>query len=225
MGKIYGIIFDLDGTLWSTIDSCVKVLKEVKLRHPEVTRDISREDVENSMGKPFDEIVKNYYGYMEYEKAVIVAKEAFEENVKNLMINGGTPYDDLCEVIVELSKKYKLFIVSNCIDGYIESFLKTSKLSEYFQDYECNGRTKLSKGENIKLIMKRNKIEHAVYVGDTINDKEAAVFAKIPFVYASYGFGLVEQYDYKIDNIKDLYDNKFLNNMFLAYKDTYENEI
>lgn len=107
----------------------------------------------------------------------------------------------------------------------IESFLKTSKLSEYFQDYECNGRTKLSKGENIELIMKRNKIERAVYVGDTINDKEAADFAKIPFIYASYGFGLVEQYDYKIDNIKDLYDNEFLNNMFLVYKDTYENEI
>lgn len=204
MEEINGMIFDLDGTLWNTIDSCVKVLQDVKLKHPEVTRDISREEVEFSMGKPFGEIVKKYYGYIEYDKAVDIAKEAFEENIKNLMLNGGILYDDLCEVIVELSKKYKLFIVSNCIDGYIESFLKTSGLSSCFKDYECNGRTNLSKGENIKLIMERNNIERAVYVGDTISDKEAADFAKIPFVYASYGFGKVDKSDYKIDDIKDL---------------------
>lgn len=108
------------------------------------------------------------------------------------------------EEIVRLSKKYKLFIVSNCIDGYIESFLETSKLSKYFLDYECNGRTKLSKGDNIKLIMKRNDIKKAIYVGDTVSDKEAAEYAKIPFVYASYGFGDVDSYDYKIEELDNL---------------------
>ena len=204
MNKIEGIIFDLDGTLWSTIESCVKVLREVKERHPEVTRDIGSDEVEKSMGKPFDEIVSNYYGYIEKEKAAIIAKEAFEENVKNLMKNGGTLYPHLEEVLRELSKKYKLFIVSNCIDGYIESFLETSKLSKYFLDYECNGRTKLSKGENIKLIMKRNGIKNAIYVGDTMCDKEAADHAEVPFVYASYGFGDVQSYDYKIETIDNL---------------------
>ena len=204
MNNVEGIIFDLDGTLWSTIESCVKVLKEVKSRHIEITKDISSEEVEKSMGKSFDEIVSNYYGYIVKEKAVIIAKEAFEENVKNLMMNGGNLYPHLEEVISKLSKKYKLFIVSNCIDGYIESFLETSKLSKYFLDYECNGRTKLSKGDNIKLIMKRNDIKKAIYVGDTVSDKEAAEYAKIPFVYASYGFGDVDSYDYKIEELDNL---------------------
>ena len=204
MNKIESIIFDLDGTLWSTIESCVKVLREVKARHPEVTKDISREVVEKAMGKSFDEIVNDYYGYIEREKAVMIAKEAFDENIKNLMRNGGTLYPNLEGVIKELSKKYKLFIVSNCIDGYIESFLETSKLSKYFSDHECNGKTKLSKGENIKLIMERNGIENAIYVGDTISDKEAADYARVPFVYASYGFGKVDSYDYKIETIRAL---------------------
>ena len=52
--------------------------------------------------------------------------------------------------------------------------------------------------------MERNNIKTAVYVGDTISDKEASDYVKIPFVYASYGFGKVEEYDYKIDTINDL---------------------
>ena len=52
--------------------------------------------------------------------------------------------------------------------------------------------------------MERNNFKNSVYVGDTISDKEAADYAKIPFVYASYGFGKIKDYDYKIDDIKDL---------------------
>lgn len=204
MGDVEAIIFDLDGTLWDTIDSCVKVLAEVKERHPEVTRDIIRSEVEKSMGKPFDEIVNNYYGYIEKEKAIEIAKEAFEENVKNLMINGGTLYPNLKETIIELSKYYKLIIVSNCIVGYVESFLRTSGLEEYFIDHECNGKTGLTKGENILLVMQRNNIKKAIYVGDTEGDREAAKKANIPFIYASYGFGEVSDYDYKIDSISEL---------------------
>lgn len=204
--NIEAIIFDLDGTLWSTIDSSLKVLKEVKERHKEVTKDISKEEVERSMGKSFDEIVESYYGYIEHNKAVEIAKEAFEENVRNLMVNGGTLYKNLEDTIKELSKKYKLCIVSNCIIGYIESFLRSSGLEEYFTDHECIGKTGLNKGENIKLVMERNNIKNAVYVGDTISDKEAADIAGIPFVYASYGFGEVNEYDYKINDIKDLCD-------------------
>ena len=204
MDKVEAIIFNLDGTRWSTIESSYKVLTEVKSRHKEVTRDIDRKEIEQSMGKSFDEIVENYYGYIEHNKAVEIAKEAFEENVKNLMINGGTLYNNLKDTIKELSKKYKLFIVSNCIVGYVESFLRTSNLEECFIDHECNGKTKLSKGENIKLIMQRNNIKKAIYVGDTISDKEAADIARIPFIYAAYGFGQVSEYDYKINDIKDL---------------------
>ena len=54
--------------------------------------------------------------------------------------------------------------------------------------------------------MDRNNIKNAVYVGDTISDKEASIIAGIPFVYASYGFGEVNEYDYKINDIKDLCD-------------------
>ena len=187
--KIEAIIFDLDGTLWSTTDSCVKVLKEIKQKYNDITKDIDAEIVNKCMGLTFEEIVKEYYGYLDIE---------------NLLKNGGTLYPKLKSTVKELSKNYKLCIVSNCVVGYIESFLKSSNLEKYFSDYECNGNTKLEKGENIKLIMERNSIKSAVYVGDTIKDKKAADDVNIPFVYASYGFGKVDDYDYKLTEVSDL---------------------
>ena len=66
------------------------------------------------------------------------------------------------------------------------------------------GRTQLVKGENIRLIMKRNQIQKAVYIGDTKKDQEACVLANVPFIYASYGFGEVDHYDAKIDRFDEL---------------------
>lgn len=198
------IIFDLDGTLWDTLDISIKSLEEIKSKYQDITKKITREQVKASMGKSFDEIVELYYSYLPKEKAINYAKEAFNRNIENLLKYGGTLYANTKHTILELSQKYKLYIVSNCIEGYIESFFNTSGLQNYFEDYESNGKTGLTKGENIKLVIKRNKINHAIYVGDTMTDKVAADWAGIPFIYASYGFGKVDKYDYKIDDIGDL---------------------
>ena len=59
--KDNAIIFDLDGTLWDTIDSCLKSISDVKKEHKEITKEITKDEVISSMGLPFDDIVKIYY--------------------------------------------------------------------------------------------------------------------------------------------------------------------
>ena len=76
--------------------------------------------------------------------------------------------------------------------------------SKYFTDIECYGNTDLSKGENNKLVIERNNLKNAVYVGDTQGDADSAEFAGIPFVFASYGFGSVKKYDYIINKFSDI---------------------
>lgn len=49
----------------------------------------------------------------------------------------------------------------------------------------------MPKSENIKLIIERNNLKDAIYVGDTELDMEATFAAGIPFVFAEYGFGNV----------------------------------
>lgn len=197
MEKIDAIIFDLDGTLWNTVDSCLKATSLVKEEHKDITRDVTREQIESAMGKTSDEIINIYYGYLPREKGEEYANEAFNKNVENLLKEGGTLYPNTRETIINLSKKYKL---------YIESFLNTSGLKNFFDDYESYGNTLLSKGENIKLVIERNNLQNPIYVGDTSGDMEGAKIAGIPFVYAAYGFGDVESFDYKIDDISELLD-------------------
>ena len=92
-----------------------------------------------------------------------------------------------------MSKKYPLFIVSNCQDGYIPVVLEKNNLFEYIKDTECFGCTGLNKDENIKLIVKRNNLKNPVYVGDTQGDFLACKSANVPFIFAAYGFGSVNK--------------------------------
>lgn len=204
MKKFDSILFDLDGTLASTVDCCVQTLAEQKKKYPDIQYDITPETVKGAMGLPFEKIVEKYYGYLEREKAEKYAKEAFEKNVENLLKNGGTLYLGVQNTVQELAKNFKLCIVSNCIEGYIEAFLQNHHLEKYFCDYENHGRTGLSKGENIQLVMQRNQLKSPIYVGDTQKDLEAANFAGIPFAFASYGFGEVTKCDYQLNKIEDL---------------------
>ena len=70
------------------------------------------------------------------------------EEVKYLTQFGAKLYDNIIPIIKDLSKSYKLFIVSNCQKGYIESFLEHYNLTEFFLDTECNGNTNKLKEEN-----------------------------------------------------------------------------
>ena len=120
-------------------------------------------------------------------------------------------YPDMEETIKELSKNYKLFIVSNCQAGYIEAFFENTGLQPYFTDFTCPGDTGKLKADNIRIMMERNGLESALYIGDTQGDANACKDAEVPMIFARYGFGDVEQEeDYTcIDSFKELLDLDF----------------
>ncbi len=156
------------------------------------------------MGLPLDEIAKKLLPGMSPMMQKKLMKECCDYENIYLSEHGGILFPELEETLEYLSGKYRLFIVSNCQEGYIESFFAYHKTEKYFSDIECNGATGLSKGENNKLIIKRNCLKDPVYVGDTAGDLQSARDAEIPFIYAEYGFGEVPEYDYKISKFSDL---------------------
>jgi phosphoglycolate phosphatase len=197
------IIFDLDGTLWDSSDQVLKIWNQVVRTHPGIN-EITKEQLAGCMGLQSHEIGQKLYPDLSVEKQQLILTECHEVECSYLAENGGVLYPDLEKVLKQLAKKYKLFIVSNCQSGYIEAFFQFHQLEKYFVDIEHPGRTGLSKGENIKLIIERNNLQNPVYVGDTMGDLKGARFAGIPFVYAKYGFGEVKEFDYAIDKVSDL---------------------
>lgn len=204
--KLENIIFDLDGTLWDSTLSVVDVWNKVFRTYPDIKKIITLEDMASSMGLVIEDIAEKFFPDLDSDYRLNIALKCCEEECDYLRSHGGRLYEHLEEVLIELSKDYKLFIVSNCQDGYIEAFLHYHNLGKYFVDTECIGRTGKAKGENIKTILERNDLKHAIYVGDTKGDQKAARIAGVPFIYANYGFGQVEEYDYKINEIKNILD-------------------
>ena len=195
---IYFLICGL--IMYFVIDNFVKDLNKYDYERKEVTV----EDLHICMGKQLDEIGEILFPNLSSEVRKNLMHECCTLENEYLGEHGGKLYLKVEETLKELSKKYKLFIVSNCQDGYIECFFKAHKLDKYFTDYECPGRTGLSKGENNKLIIERNNLKNPVYVGDTEGDAESAKAAGIPFVFAKYGFGNVKEYQYAINKFEDL---------------------
>jgi len=203
--KHIGIIFDLDGTLWDSSKQVVDSWNLALEQCPDINRKITVKDMHDNMGKILPDIGKALItGVSDERRAEILELCCMVEN-EYIEKVGGELFDGAEEMFITLSRKYSLFIVSNCQAGYIEAFLKYYKFSKYFRDIECPGNTGKLKGDNIKLIMKRNNISKAVYVGDTFGDYEAATdVAGIPFVHARYGYGTVEEAQYAADSIQEV---------------------
>lgn len=198
------IIFDLDGTLWDSTGCVCAIWNRVLNKYEDISLMIAQETVSKMMGKTMDEIGKTLFPNLTEERRQQIIADFGNEEVNYLSQKGAILYEGLEETLQILSLDYNLYIVSNCQDGYVDAFLHAHQLESYFKDYEMSGRTGLDKGHNIKLIMKRNVIEQAFYVGDTEGDEEASRFAGIPFIYATYGFGKAKNPDMIIHSIEEL---------------------
>ena len=115
-------------------------------------------------------------------------------------------YPGVVDTIKELSCTDNFFIVSNCHDGYVELLLEKTGLKPFIKDYECYGRTGKEKAENIQILVARNQLKDALYIGDTQGDCDACRQAGVSFVWAAYGFGTADVYRDKLEKFSDLKD-------------------
>lgn len=199
------LIFDIDGTLW---DSRALVAQgyNLQLRREGLERfSVTAEDLKPLFGKPLPEIADILFADLSAQERVSLINRCTLSQNKLL-------HDDPCQIgypqvqetIRALSQKYRLFIVSNSNRGYPELCMEKLGLTPYIEDHLCFGDTGTSKGQTIRTLMEKNKIECAVYVGDTQGDYEATLEARIPFIWASYGFGTPQGYAHRIESISQL---------------------
>ena len=205
--KTDGIILDVDGTLWDSTPIVAGAWTRAVQEGGVPERIVTADELKGLFGRTMDVIAdcllpqlspKERYAIMDvccrYEH------EALQNDPCHIC------YPGVVETIRKLSGQVKVFIVSNCQDGYIQSFYSGNHTAKYFKDCECIGVTGKSKGANIRLVMERNGLKSPVYIGDTQGDADAAAQAGIPFIYAAYGFGQVKAFDAEIHTFEELLD-------------------
>ncbi len=203
--KSKGILFDLDGTLWDSSENVAKAWSKVlSEKYPELHKTVNGADLHGYMGKTLNKIGELMLPHVDAEKRARIMSDCCGYENEYLKTHGGVLYPKLEETLCRLSERYGLYIVSNCQAGYIESFFEYSGLSRFFSDWECPGGSGLEKGGNNKLIIERNSLSEAVYVGDTEGDLEAAEYVGIPFIHAAYGFGTVRKCAASINTFGEL---------------------
>ena len=190
MAKYDGIIFDLDGTLWDAVD-CVVEIWNSALEKAGIEPTMNYNELSRCMGMRIEQIFDRVIPQATQEQRAQIKHTCTTTEQSYLAEHGGILYDGVEETLARLTKDHRLFIVSNCQEGYIRAFFKAHGLEPYFEGFECAGRTGKPKGENIRLLADRAGLERPVYIGDTILDLEAANEAGVPFIHAAYGFGEV----------------------------------
>lgn len=145
-----GIIFDLDVTLWDASKQVVPAWNRVLDLYPQLQKHITETDMRGFMGKTLDSIARLMFPNMNENERMQILQECCQGEQVYLREHGGTLYPNLEKTLMLLQDKYKLFIVSNCQDGYVQAFLDYHGFGQYFTDFEMSGRTGQIKGENIK---------------------------------------------------------------------------
>lgn len=199
------LIFDIDGTLWDSrslvAEGYNRQLKQEGLEKYSVTA----EQLKSLFGRVLPEIADVLFYDLPKEERWPLIQRCTENQDHFLQENPcQVGYPEVLETISQLSKKYRLFIVSNSGQGYPELCMTKLGLTPYFEDHLCFGDTGTTKGQTILTLMKKCGIHNPVYIGDTQGDYEATLEAGIPFIWASYGFGEPQGYTEKITRISDL---------------------
>ena len=137
-----GVLFDLDGTLWNATVRICESWNRALARHPEIARPpVTVPEVEATMGLLLPDIARRILPGEREETRAMVLKEQEGEELALLRTQGGVLYPAVEETLAALSARAKLFVVSNCQDGYIQTFYAAHKLERYFTGFECAGRT------------------------------------------------------------------------------------
>ncbi|HJD12307.1 MAG TPA: HAD family hydrolase [Candidatus Ruminococcus avistercoris] len=200
------IIFDVDGTLWDTTHVVADAWNEVVRSETSLDLSITPQKLKTLFGKTMPDIAAILFPEEPKENQLRLIDLCCQREEEALRKKSGALYPQLESVLTQLAARLPLFLVSNCQAGYIETFLDCTGFAPYITDHLCPGDTGEGKAENIREIIRRHHLKSPVYVGDTDGDYQAVKSAgdSIPFIFASYGFGFVENPDYVITCPADL---------------------
>lgn len=199
------LIFDIDGTLW---DSRALVAEGYNLQLRAEGLDeycVDAERLRPLFGKVMTAIADELFPHLPKKERYGLMERCMERENRYLAENEcRIGYEGIEQTLESLSKRHRLFIVSNSQRGYPELCIGKLGLGNWICGHLCFGDTGTTKGRTIKALMERFQISSCAYIGDTQGDYEATLEAGIPFIWADYGFDTPAGFALRIHAPRDL---------------------
>ena len=177
------IIFDVDGTLWDSTESVAASWNKAIREHSSLNLTLEPVSLSRVFGKTMTEIADTLFPSLSADERMKLLEVCFDEENRYLEDHPGILYPDVARTLKKLASRYPLYIVSNCQCGYIEVLLRTTGLGPYIKDHLCFGETQVPKGETIRKLIVKNRLQSPVYVGDTQGDADSCKTAGISFYF------------------------------------------
>lgn len=193
------ICFDLDGVLIDSIDLMKycweNAVKEFNVKH-------KFEEFSLLIGLPLTSII-SILEIPNGDKFIEHYKKLSYQNLDKIKIN-----KDTVDNLKKLSSNYKISIYTSKTKERVEKIIDLFFKSIHFDSILTSDDVLHSKPDPEGLLkicrFVNSTTQESIYVGDTNFDFKASKKAEIDFVYASWGYGEVENFKYKINHIKEL---------------------
>ncbi|MDB5249658.1 MAG: haloacid dehalogenase domain protein hydrolase [Segetibacter sp.] len=199
--KVENVLFDLDGTV---IDSYSGIQGAFDFAYSKIYGKENHVSIKSIIGPPIGQILaklNNEKDTARIENFVDLFKKQYDTND----YKQSTLYDGIKEVLERLSKaNVKLYIATNKRFSATSLILDYLSVSGYFAGVYCNdSRNPIysCKEEMVAEIIRNEvlEIDSTILVGDTFQDQEAAKHNKVKFIYASYGFGNLQNVEWQVN--------------------------
>ena len=108
-----------------------------------------------------------------------------------VLFSGGELLKGAEETLRQLSKRGRLYILSSHAEEELKKALSAHGIDRYFEAVEAAVPDGADRQGRIRLIMRRDRIKRAYYIGCTEQERIAAECAGAGFVFAAYGGGRI----------------------------------
>ena len=189
------LIFDYDGTIHNTahLYGCAfrKAFERLVYDGYAEEKFYSDDEMSKYLGMTAEEM---WHDFMPDLPPIIMKRTASEvgrEMVNQISKGSAILYDGIKETLDELKYfGYKMVILSNCHDEYLQAHRKHFKLDKWFDGYYCAEKFGyIPKEEIFPNIKKDFPDEKYIIIGDRYSDFKVGLVNGLPTVGCAYGFG------------------------------------
>lgn len=190
--------FDLDGTLTDSRDDMVIAVNAVreKLNLTLMDPKCIIQHVVGGMNNLYLKCFSDYIQSFEKSKTVAlqIVKEAYEGFYLENICNQTYLYPNVKNVMQELVKDSKIFVITNKPERHSFELLKRLNISDYIVDIMGGDSCNESKPSSMPLVISSDRhgfnkeIDIAIMIGDSLNDILAGKSFGAQTVWCAYGY-------------------------------------